>query len=135
MAFSHDSSCGPHEIVYNGRHLFVVEPFLRLPLEQRVAHKDRENADQPFADVVGRDDQSLGFDLMRGHEIANRLDDAGLETTLMSAARRRADAVDVGADRLVGRFGPLHGDFDLVAVLAHQLERRLRNLRLSCFPR
>ncbi len=50
------------------------------------------------------------------HEIADRLDDAALEAALVGAARRGADAVDVGADRLVGRFGPLQGDLHLLAV-------------------
>ena len=62
--------------------------------------------------------EALDLDVVRLHVVADRLDDAALEAVLVRAAGGGADAVDVGAEALVGRFGPLQGDFHLlVAVL------------------
>ena len=99
LALSHASRAGPHEVVDRGRHLGIVEPFLGLPLEHRLAHEDRQDADDALADVLGGDGQALGLDLVRLHVVADRLDDAALEAVLVRAAGRGADAVDVGADR------------------------------------
>ncbi len=57
--------------------------------------------------------------------VEHGLADAGLEAVFVRAAGRGADAVDVGADRFIGRFGPLEGDFHLFAVVALDGERLL----------
>ena len=54
----------------------------------------------------------LGVRLVRLDEVAHRLDDARLEAGLVRAAGAGGDAVDVGADVLVGGLGPLQRDLD-----------------------
>ena len=115
---SQASSAGRTKPSTVARHLRVVELFLGLPLEHRLAHEDRQDADDALADVLGRDRQALDLDVVRLHEVADGLGDAALEAALVRAAGGRADAVDVGADRLVGGFRPLQGDFHLLAVAA-----------------
>ena len=41
----------------------------------------------------------------------------------MRAPCRRADAVHIGSDHLVSRFGPLQGGFHLFVLLARHIER------------
>src|SRR5262249_286692 len=87
-----------HEVVHQRRHLRVVEPFLGLTLEHRLAAEHGHDADNAFANVLGGDLQTFGFDFVGGHEVANGLGDAGLEAVFVGAAGGSANAVDVGTN-------------------------------------
>ena len=89
LVLSQASSAGPHEVVDRGRHLRIVELLLGLPLEHRLAHEDRQDADDALADVLGGDVEALDLDLVRLHVVADGLDDAALEAALVRAAGRR----------------------------------------------
>ncbi len=104
------------------------------PWNMGIADEDRQDADDAFADVLGGDVQALDLDLVGFHVVADGLGDAALEAALVRAAGRGADAVDVGTDRLLGRFGPLQGDFHLVTVsCTNEQEGRLGDGRLLPF--
>ena len=120
----------PHEPLNGRRHLGIIEPLLRLPLEHRLADEDGKDADDSLANVLGGNGKPLGVDLVRLHVVADRLDDGPLEAALVRAAGSGADAVDVGTNHLVGRLGPLQGDFHFVAVAARQTEGSLGDGRL-----
>ncbi len=72
-----------------GGGLGVVEPVLGLALELGLLHVDREDRDDALADVLRRERDALGLDLLRLHEGAHRLDDGGVEAVLVGAARGR----------------------------------------------
>src|SRR6202030_2849561 len=100
------------------------------PLELRLAGEHRQDAGDPLAGVAGGDVQPPHLHLVRVHGGLYRFYDARLEPGFVRPAVGRADAVDVGADRLVGRFGPLEGGLDLAVAVAGLEERQLRDLWL-----
>jgi hypothetical protein len=90
----------PHEAFHLGRHLRIVQPLLCLPLELRLAEKDRQHGHEPLADVLGSDVKSLDLDVVRLDVVADRFRHAALESVLVRAARGGGDAVGKRADRL-----------------------------------
>ena len=111
------------EVVDRCADLRVVEPILRLPLELRLLDVHAEDGDQPFADVLGGDGQSLRDQILHGEIVAHRLGEAVLQPVLVRAARRRRDAVDERQDAFLGRLGPRERALDDEAVLAVGVER------------
>ena len=105
--------------------LGIVQPILGLPLELRLGDEDAEDAGQPFADVVGGERHALRRQVVRLDEIPDRLADARAQAVLVRAAGAGGDAVDVAAQVLVGRFGPLQHAVEAQAVLAVDRERLL----------
>ena len=92
--------------------LRVVESVFGLTLKLRLGNKDGDDRDESFADVfVGNFDPSgnqvVGVDI-----IAHRFGQPGPKSIFVRAAAGSWDAVDIGADVLVGRFGPLQRQFD-----------------------
>ena len=81
--------------------------------------KDRQDGDDAFPHVVRRDVQPLGLDLVDIHVVLDGLGDARAEARFVRSAAPCADAVDVAADLVIGRFSPAEGqlDADLVFVL------------------
>ena len=70
---------------------------------------------------------ALRRQVVRLDEVADRLAEAGAEAVLVRAARAGRDAVDVAADVLVGRLGPLQRELDA--------GRRCRRARARTAPR
>ena len=124
----------PHRRVHRGEDLGVVQPILGLALELRLGDEDAEHADEALADVVGRQRDALGRQVVRLDEVAHRLADARAQAVLVRAAGAGRDAVDVAADLLVGRLGPLHRQVDAEAVVLREHERRLVD-RSACSRR
>ena len=102
----------PDETFHQRADLRVVELVLRLPLKHRVGMKHRQDGDDPFANVVGRDRQALLFDVVDVHVILDGPCDGRPQTGFVGAAGPCADAVDVAADLLVGRLRPLEDELD-----------------------
>ncbi len=102
--------------------LGVVELVLGLPLKLRVLDVDREQTDHALADVVGVERHALGLDLLGLDEGADRLDDGAVEAVFVGAARVGGDAVDVGADVLLGGLRPLERGLQADAVLLRHVE-------------
>ena len=118
----------PHLGVDRGEDLGVVQPILGLALELRLLDEDAEHGDQALADVLGGERHALRRQVVRLDVVADRLAEAGAEAVLVRAAGAGGDAVDVAADVLVGRLGPLQRELDAdvaVAPVAGQRERRL----------
>ena len=120
--------------VVDGRFEFgVVQLLLGLALEHRLPHEHRQHRDDPLADVLGGNLQPLDRLLGLGVDLAvvlHGLADGGFQAVLVGAAAGGADAVDVGTDRLVGRFRPLKGALDPLAGVALDAEDRLGDGRL-----
>ena len=102
--------------------LRAAEPLLGLPLELRLLHVDREHADDALADVLGGQRHALGRQVRGLDEGAHRLDDRRAKALLVRPALRGRDAVDVGADGLLVRLGPLQRHLDAEPGLAGALE-------------
>ena len=102
----------PHHRVDDRRHFRVVQPILRLPLELRLLEEDAEHAEHALADVVGGERHALRREVVRVDEVANRLADAAAQPVLVRAAGRGRNAVDVAAQVLVGRLGPLQHEIE-----------------------
>ncbi len=103
---------GAHRAVDLRGDLGVVEPLLRLPLELRLEDVDGEERHEPLADVLRRGGDALRKEGVRGEVVPHGLDDARLQAVLLRAARGGRDAVDPGAEVLVGRLGPLEGELE-----------------------
>ena len=71
------------------------------------AMKTLSDAGQALADVFGGERHALRREVVRLDVVAHRLADAGAQAVLVRAARAGRDAVDVAAQVLVGRLGPL----------------------------
>ena len=118
----------PHLGVDRGEDLGVVQAILGLALELRLLDEDAEHGDQALAQVLGGQRHALRRQVVRLDVVADRLAEAGAEAVLVGAAGAGGDAVDVAADVLVGRLGPLQRELDAdvaVAPVAGQRERRL----------
>ena len=102
-----------------------------------------EHADEPFADVFGRERHALRRQVVRLDEVADGLAEPGAEAVLVRAAGAGRDAVDVAAHVLVGRLRPLQRqvepDAALVALLRERerrfVHRRRRSARARIFFR
>ena len=112
----------PHQAVDRGHHFGIVEAIFRLALELRLLEKHRQDAGEAFANIFRAERHALRRQVVRLDVIAHRLAEAGAKPVLVRAARPRRNAVDVTAQVLVGRFGPLQHQLDLDAV---ERERRL----------
>ena len=99
--------CGADCTVDHLDQLGVVQPILRLPLELGVGHENAQHTGEPLADVVRRERYPLRRQVVRLDEVADGLAQAGAKAGLVGAAGTGWDAVDIAADRLVGRLGPL----------------------------
>ena len=80
-----------------------------------------------FADVLGRERDAFRREVVRVDEVANGLAESGAEPVLVRAAGSGRDAVDVAAQVLVGRLGPLQREIEAHAALVvlATAERRL----------
>jgi hypothetical protein len=114
-----------HDAVDRRHELGVVETILRLPLELRLGDEDAEHAGQPFADVFRDQRHSLRRQIVGLDEIADRLADAGAQPALVRAAGSGRNAVDVRAQVLVGRFGPLQHDVEPHPLVSGERERHV----------
>ena len=108
---------------------------LVCPWNMRLADEDRQDADDALADVLGGDVRPLILTSCVSMKLRIALTMALLKPFSCVPPDGGADAVDVGADRLVGRFGPLQGDFHLLAVVAGEGEGRLGDRRLLAVGR
>ena len=116
---------GPHHRVHHRRDLGVVEPILGLTLELRLLDEQAEDAGEPFADVLGRQRDALGRQVVRVDVVAHRLAETGAEAVLVRATRPGRNAVDEAAEVLVGGLGPLQRQLEAGIGLALDHERRL----------
>src|SRR5262249_39440651 len=89
-------------IADGGRHFRIVQLFFRLALKHRLLDEYREDTNDALADILGADVEALDLHVMGGNVVANRLGNTALEAALMRSAGAGADAVDVGADGLLG---------------------------------
>ena len=124
LLFSQCSRPGPHQAVDRRHHFGIVEAILGLALELRLLDEHRQDAGHAFANVFGGERHALRRQVVRLDVIADRLAEPGAQAVLVRAARSGRDAVDVAAQVLVGRFGPLQDELDLDAVLFLERERR-----------
>ena len=79
-----------HGRIDRRRHLGIVQPILRLPLELRLLDEDAEHAGQPLANVFGGQRHALRREVVRVDVVANRLAETGAQAVLVRAARRRS---------------------------------------------
>ncbi len=100
------------------QNLRVVQAIFRLPLELWLLHEDTQDPDHAFADVVRGEGDAFRREVVRLDEIADRLADAGAQTILVRPAGSGGDAVDVAANVLVRRLGPLQREIDAQVVVA-----------------
>src|SRR5581483_7872 len=113
------------DAVDRGDELRVVQAILGLSLELRLLDEHAQDAGQPLADVFGDERDALRRQVVRLDVVAHGLAEAGAQAGLVRAARSGRNAVDVRAQMLVGRFGPLQDDVDARAVFLRERERRL----------
>src|SRR5690606_14012858 len=66
-----------------------------------------------LADILARKLKSLDLDVMDIDVVLDGLGNARPQSALVRSAGMRANAVDIAANRLFGRLGPLQDDFDL----------------------
>src|SRR5690606_35578762 len=88
-----------------------------------VGDEDREDADQPLADVFGREADAARREVVGLDVVADGLGQPGPQAVLVRPARRGGNAVDVAAHVLLGRLGPLQDHLDPRAVVPAQRER------------
>ena len=74
---------------------------------------------------------ALRRQVVRFDEVAHRFAEAGAKAVLVRAARAGGDAVDVAAQMLVGRFGPLQREIEAKAVASLDREGRIVDGRLA----
>src|SRR5207302_563070 len=73
----------------------------------RLLNEDAENGGRTFPDVLGGDRDAFWREVVGLDEVADRFAQTGAKSVLVRAARRGRDAIDVRAEVLVGRLGPL----------------------------
>ena len=94
-------------------------------MKLRLGDEDAEDAGETFANVVGGERHALGRQVVRLDEVPHGLADARAQPVLVRAAGAGRDAVDIAAQVLVGRFGPLEHAVEAQAILAVDRERLL----------
>jgi hypothetical protein len=109
------------------QHFGIVEAILRLPLELRLLDEQAENAGQPFANVFRRQRDALGRQVMRLDVIAHGLADARAQSVLVRSAGSCWNAVDIAANVLVGRLGPLEDEVQARRAFAFERKRGVVN--------